>query len=295
MLLSIILPCYNGADTIATQLDALANQCWFEPWEVIVVNNRSTDRSMTIVESYMDQVPNLRIVNAPARQGRSYARNVGVRAAIAEALLFCDADDEVGEGWLVAMGEALAKHDFVACRMDFEKLNSPSLAKLFSVHPQRKELMKTPFPPYLYMANGATLGVKRSLHEVIGGFDESWKRSQDSDYCCRLQGIGVKMHFVPNAVVHYRCRDKLSALFPQSYNWAQYTVLLYKQYRSSEGASDWWKRYAWSNYAREWLKIIKDWRGVFSEEDRVRLTWRVAWQLGLLVGSIKHRVPPVGW
>jgi len=64
MKLSVILPCFNGAKTIALQLEALAHQCWSEPWELVVVNNRSTDRSMQIVQSYRNLLPNLQIYSA---------------------------------------------------------------------------------------------------------------------------------------------------------------------------------------------------------------------------------------
>ena len=64
MKLSVILPCINGAETIAVQLEALTRQSWAGEWEVIVVNNGSTDNSMEIVERYRDRLQNLQIVNA---------------------------------------------------------------------------------------------------------------------------------------------------------------------------------------------------------------------------------------
>lgn len=134
MKLSVIIPCYNGANTIADQLEALANQEWSEPWEIIVADNRSTDNSMAIVKQYQERLPNLRIVDASARQGQPYALNCGAEAAVGESLAFCDADDVVGPCWLVAMGQALSKYDFVACRFDTEKLNPPWLSKAGQTH-----------------------------------------------------------------------------------------------------------------------------------------------------------------
>src|SRR5262245_35038573 len=116
MKLSVIIPCYNAAETIGDQLEALTCQRWSQLWEVVVVDNKSTDRSRTIVESYQKRLPNLRMINAFERQGQAHARNVGAQVACGESLAFCDADDEVGAEWLAAMGEALSKHDFVACR-----------------------------------------------------------------------------------------------------------------------------------------------------------------------------------
>jgi len=66
MKLSVVLPCFNGAKTIALQLEALADQCWSEAWELVVVNNGSTDDSMQIVQSYRNLLPNLRIYSVSA-------------------------------------------------------------------------------------------------------------------------------------------------------------------------------------------------------------------------------------
>ena len=69
--------------------------------------------------------------------------------ASGDALVFVDADDEVAPGWLEAIGNALRVHDFVASRMDFEKLNTPAMAARMRIHPQRTGLQKLWYPPYL--------------------------------------------------------------------------------------------------------------------------------------------------
>jgi glycosyltransferase involved in cell wall biosynthesis len=173
MKLSIIIPCYNGADTISEQLDALSRQHWNEPWEVLVVDNRSTDNSMDIVKRYQGRIPNLQIVDASERQGQPYALNVGAKAASGEYLAFCDADDVVGSGWVAAMGSALKKNDFVACRMDFEKLNSPWICAARR-NPQKDGSNVYRYPPYLPHAGGGTIGVKKAVFQKVGGFDEAF-------------------------------------------------------------------------------------------------------------------------
>lgn len=54
MKLSVIIPCFNAANTIAVQLEALAQKHWCESWEVIVSDNGSTDETVAIVEQYQD-------------------------------------------------------------------------------------------------------------------------------------------------------------------------------------------------------------------------------------------------
>jgi glycosyltransferase involved in cell wall biosynthesis len=290
MKLSVVIPCYNAAIGIGSQLEAMTTQCWSEPWEIIVSDNGSTDESLAIIERYKERLPNLRVVDSSGRRGSSYARNVGVRAATGEAILFCDADDEVGFGWLAAMGNALCKYDAVACRVDYKKLNKPWMAEHFKNHPQHTGLQRTWYPPYFLHAGGGSLGVKRIYHQVIGGFDESLPRLVDTDYCYRLQRAGVELYFEPNAVLHIRCRDKLATTFHQARLWAKYSVFMYKRYGAGGGHS-----YPWKRYATEWGHIIRGWRSVFSEQARFGWVCRVAWQIGLLQGSIEHRVPPVSW
>lgn len=290
MQLSVIIPCLNAADTIATQLEALAGQSWSEPWEVIVADNGSTDDSRAIVEQYQGRLPNLRIVDASARRGQPFAVNMGVKAARGAALLICDADDEVAPGWLAVMGDALlSTHDFVACRVDIEKLNAPWVQATIKDHPQQYGLQKIAYPPYLPHAGGGTIGVKRSLYEAVGGFDESLPCLHDTDFCFKLQLTGIKLHFLPDAVLHIRCRGELGGVFQQARSWAEYSVLLYKKYQQ---LSDVKVERPWSQYMRRWKGLL--WRLPQICHKAGRATWvrSLGWQIGRLQGSLKHRVAP---
>jgi glycosyltransferase involved in cell wall biosynthesis len=284
MKLSVIIACYNGADTIATQLEALADQRWPERWEVIVVDNRSTDRSMAIVEGYRNRLPNLRIVDAWDRQGQAYALNVGVRNSTGEALLFCDADDQVAPGWLAAMGRALSEHDFVACRFDTDRLNAPWVAQSHP-NPQRDGLNRYRYPPYLPHAGGCGLGVRRSHHEAIGGFDESIPIVQDTDYCWRLQRAGIELHFVPDAVLYVRYRSTLRGLYRQARGYGMGNVLLYKRYRPLGMPP-----LARKDGVAAWRKLLWTLPRIRGKAAFARWTWDFAWRVGRLEGSIKYRV-----
>jgi glycosyltransferase involved in cell wall biosynthesis len=98
--LSVVIPARNAADTIGVQLESLVRQRFDRPWEVVVVDNGSTDGTRAAVESFADRLPGLRIVDASERQGIGYARNRGVEAACGRLIAYCDADDAVSEGSL---------------------------------------------------------------------------------------------------------------------------------------------------------------------------------------------------
>lgn len=292
MRLSVVIPCYNGAATIGEQLEALAGQEWSEPWEVIVVNNRSDDDTVAIVGRYVDRVRDLRIVDALERRSRSYARNVGVRAAKGESIVFCDADDVVGEGWLAAMGTALSRFDCVACRVDFTRLNGPALAQQHIYHDQHHGLQQSWYPPYLQHAGGGTLGVRRALHERIGGFDEAFPVLEDTEYCFRIQEAGCRIEWVPDAVLHIRCKPDTGARFHQVRQWAQYNVLLAKRYRQQAvGAFHSWREYL--EYLKNWIRLIDALPNIRTDLSWNRWMWYLGWQVGVLQGSIKFNTEPL--
>lgn len=284
---SVVIPCRNNAASIGVQLAALARQDWYSPWEVVVADNGSTDGTLEVVEQHRRSLPRLRIIDASRRRGAAHARNAGVAAASGEAILFCDADDEVGAGWLSAMGEGLMRCDFVAARLETEKLNPPEIAAAVK-NPQSEGLQRVSYPPQLWHASGATLGVKRKVHDRIGGFDETLPVLEDTDYCFRLQLGGVKLCFIENAIVHYRFRLNHQALFQQARCWGQYNVLMYKRYGQNARLPRPWRR-----HLLRWHSLLRSVPALRDKDQRFAWTKGLGTQLGVLQGSIKYGVPPV--
>lgn len=288
MKMSVIIPCLNAADTIARQLEALVRQQWSEPWEVIVSDNGSTDGSMNVVKRYENRLPNLRIVNASDKRGQAHARNVGATIASGESLVFCDADDEVSSGWIAEMGEALSRWDFVACCVDFKKL-SPAWMTKTVVYGQTSGLQPIGELSYLPHAGGGTLGVKRAIHETVGGFDESFALCEDTDYCWRIQLKGFDLHFVPEAVVHVSIKDSIMGNYRQAVGWGEYRALLYKKHLSFGMPKRTWKEgiASWKDFTLSFLKSLPHIR---DKNDLVRRARRCGMKIGRLKGSIKYRV-----
>ena len=286
MKLSVILPCFNGADTLATQLEALLNQQWYEPWEVIVSDNGSTDESVAIVEKYKEKLPNLRVLDASDKRGRAHACNVGVLAAAGEALAFCDADDEVALNWVAAMGEALSRSDFVACQLDDEKLNEPWTLK-YRTSNQRDGLQKYEAICSLPHAAGASLGIKRSLYDAIGGFDESILILEDTDFCWKIQQMGVELHFVPEAIIYYRFRHTLDGIYRQAFGYGEGQVLLYKKYKSLGKP-----KVFWIDSIKTWLLVLKYCQLSWSKKYRAKCLWQLGFGMGRLYGFFKYLLTP---
>jgi len=103
---SVIIPVRNAEAVLGDQLAALSRQVDAPQFEVVVVLNRCADHSGLVADSYRSRLP-LTVLTADEKAGPAYARNVGAARSSAPHLLFCDADDRVGEGWVRAMVRAL--------------------------------------------------------------------------------------------------------------------------------------------------------------------------------------------
>jgi len=283
--LSVIVPCRDSAATIGTQLEAIAAQDWPGGFDVIVVDNKSTDDSAAIAQKYHDKIPGLRIVRADERAGAGYARNCGARASTADAIVFCDADDEVAPGWLIAMGSSLCEQDFVACRIDLEKLNEPQVVASRG-RTQTDGLQRMPYPPYFPHAGAGTIGIKRSLHDAVGGFDEAFRFCEDTHYCLRIQLAGHELTFVPAAIVHVRLRTNSWHIFRQARNYGEYSVRLYKASRAL-GTEP--LPHPWRAGLQAWRVLGRGVAGFRYPRARPTLMFQFGYRTGRLVGSVKYR------
>ncbi len=282
--LSVIIACYNAEKTIGEQLDALARQTWSGSWEVIVVNNCCTDGSVAVAMSYQSRLPNLRVVHALEKQGAAHAMNVGVKAAQADRLVFCDADDVVSEGWVAAMAAALAQHDFVSGPHDVARLNKSTLQKNRG-NAQRTGVQQYTNPPYLPHAGAGNMGIRRRVFERAGGFDENMAALFDTDLCWRVQLAGTPLVPVSGAVLHVRYRDTVASLYRQARLYGEYNVFIYKRYRPHG-----MPQYPWKKSVRAWIRLLRETASLFKPERRALWLWDLGWRIGRLQGCLKYRV-----
>ncbi len=289
MKLSVIIPCFNAADTIEVQLEALAQQEWLEPWEIIIADNGSTDETIKIVQSYQQRLPfgdKLKIVNASKKRGAAHARNVGASVADSEALVFCDADDEVASGWVAAMGKALCEYDLVGGRDEHTKLNQPWLVKTYGC----ENGFGVGFDhPYLPLISGNNFGVKRKLHQAIGGFDENIAILDDVDYGWRIQQQGIKPHEVEGALVHFRFRYSIKDICRRAWKMGCQEALLYKKHREMGMP----QLISWKTILK--TAVMFPLRFLTRFRDKAALTQSLmdlAWRGGQLQGCFKYNYLP---
>ncbi|MBV8950574.1 MAG: glycosyltransferase [Actinobacteria bacterium] len=242
--LSVIIPARNAASTIAQQLDALLVQEWHRPFEVLVVDNASTDATREVVQRYLAPHSIVRLIEASESTGVAYCRNAGIAAARGAAIAICDADDVVAPGWVRAIGDALEDHRLVSGRLDVHELNPDWL--IASRGGVRRAHFR--FGGLFAFANGGNMGVRAEIVEECGGFDQRFVPAEDIEWSFRLWQSGIRVHYVDDALIHYRLRESLSGMWRQAYASGRIRLSLVKAVTSAgyqvEPDGE-WRRWAW--------------------------------------------------
>lgn len=215
--MSVVIPCYNGADTLSEQLESLARQTWSGTWEVIVSDNGSNDASVAVARRFENRLP-LKIVDAGQKQGQAYAYNQGVAASSGRYLLLCDADDVMHSGYVDAMVEALREHPYVGGHEHHDKVNAEWLQARARTNNKIGGLIRSCHLPFVA---GCTIGIRRSTFDQVGGFDESIFELNDMDFAWRLAEVGITPTYVPEAHFYYRSRPTLWENITQEYKVAR--------------------------------------------------------------------------
>lgn len=192
LLVSTIVPVYNAARYLADALESILGQ-GYEPLEVIVVDDGSSDGSDQIAARFRDQI---QLVHQ-AHQGPAAARNRGLEMARGEILTFLDADDLWPEGNLDRLTGYLSDHpeaEIVMGRVQHLRLTEQPAG------PPR-------FVEFREPVVGVSLGsaaFRRGAFERIGLLDETMRHSEDVDWFLRAREAGLSIAVLEQVALYYR-------------------------------------------------------------------------------------------
>jgi glycosyltransferase involved in cell wall biosynthesis len=251
-------------------------------WELIVADNGSSDATLSIARQWQDRLPQLRIVDASGRRGVSHARNMGMRAARGDCLLFCDGDDVVAPGWLSAMVAQLRHCDVVGGRNDEDLLNQ-GVARCWDPPAATDRLPRE--LDFLQYAPGSNMGVRAGVLHTIRGFNEEYTRRVDVEFSWRAQLAAYRLGFAPDEVVHYRLRRSSRLLARQFFGYGRCDAQLFGEFHR-----DGVRRSSLRTAVRTWGWIIVHGPDVLVERRRERWLHIASHRCGRLWGSLHHRV-----
>ncbi len=218
---SIIVPAYNAERTIGRCLDALMRQDYAGDYEVIVVDDGSTDATPDIVAGY----EGVRLVRQP-NAGPAVARNRGASEARGDIILFTDSDCVPEEDWVSEMLRPFGEADVVGVKGRYKTGQKEITARFVQIEYEDK---------YAYMLRGDYIdfidtysaGFRRDVFIGLDGYDPDFPVAcaEDVELSYRLSRLGYKMVFNPDAVVYHLHPDRLGDYLRKKYKFAYWRVV----------------------------------------------------------------------
>jgi glycosyltransferase involved in cell wall biosynthesis len=215
--ISVIIPAFNEEKFLGNCLLSLKEQD-FKDFEIIVVDNNSTDRTSEIAKKFGA------ILISEKKQGVAFDRNKGAKIANGEILVFTDADTILPKNWLSRIKEEFEEDkELIAFGGSCQFYSGPISVKLAS-----KFLLK----PFLILDKsfsggfnlmGCNMAIKREAFFKVGGFNENLKLNEDVEISYRLREIG-KVKLDPNFKVKTSGRRFRHGLILGIVNYAPATI-----------------------------------------------------------------------
>ncbi len=229
--ISVVVCCYNGEGTLRDCFDAL-RRLQYPNFEVIVVDDGSTDRTAAITREY-----GFRLICTENR-GLSAARNSGMEAATGEIVAYTDSDCCPDPHWLTYLAAAFlnSKHAGVG---------GPNLAPPGD-GPIAECVANAPGGPvHVLLCDevaehipGCNMTFRKSCLKAIGGFDPQFRAAGDDvDVCWRLQERGWSLGFSPAAMVWHHRRNSVRAYWKQQKGYGKAEALLERKWPEKYNAA----------------------------------------------------------
>ena len=219
---SVVVCAYNAERTIQTCLEAL-EQVRYPNYEVIVVNDGSTDRTLEICRKF----PSIRLISQE-NHGLSVARNVGLEAATGEIIAYTDADCDVDPDWITYLVHSFEITGQVA--VGGPNLPPPEDALIpacVAVSPGGPTHVLIDDLEAEHIA-GCNMAFRADVLRDLGGFDAQYRAAGDDvDLCWRLQDAGHSIGFSPAAQVWHFRRNTIRDYFKQQRGYGKAEAMVY--------------------------------------------------------------------
>ena len=199
-MISVIIPTYNSVKYISEAICSVLLQTCTD-YEIIVIDDGSTDSTREIIENNFTQVRYFYVQN----QGVSRARNYGIRRARGEFIAFLDADDL----WLPEKLEKQLKvfdadQELMMVFTEHRVFDTNGFRK--AIFSKKKRLMKGDVVKNIFLYSHValpTVMVRRQVFQEIGYFEEDLKAAEDDNLWMRI-ALKFRIHLLDEVLVHCR-------------------------------------------------------------------------------------------
>ena len=228
---SVIVPNNNSGSLLKRCLQSLQQQVTDERFEVIVVDDGSTDESAQSASRF----PGVTLVRQE-HMGASAARNHGLQAARGRLILFLDSDCSAQSNWIATIAEPLIRQRAVVTVGRFISSQEKTIARLVQFELEER-FMRMERHGEVDFLNSATCGFSREIIERFP-FDPTFTKLEDVELSFRLARTGITIRYVSTAIVDHHHPDRLWNYLARKYRYGKWAPALYRRFPANSLRDD---------------------------------------------------------
>lgn len=224
---SIVIPAFNAERSIEGLIASLECQdVARDKYEIIVVDDGSRDGTADVVRRFPDV-----ILLTQHNRGPAAARNLGAKHAQGDLILFTDSDCEAPPDWISQMVAPMHDPNVIGAKGAYLTRQSSVVAQFIQAEYEEKYRIMARRESIDFIDTYAA-AYRKDVFQKYGGFDEEYLGAEDAEFSYRLSQDGLRMIFVPNAIVYHLFTVRIRTFLRKKYHNGYWRFITINRHRN---------------------------------------------------------------
>ena len=230
ILVSIIVPTFNEENQIIFLLKSLLTQKFSQKYEIIIVDNESTDNTIKVIKEFKNKnkIMNIKVITSIGKLGK--VRNDGILKSSGRFVAFIDADEIADPNWLIELMKKTNEYDGVLGSINSMNPNKNFISKFFDLTLiDRKKFLNKQTKIKIFGTGNLLINQKVFKKGLI--FDENFPTAEDGDFSYRFYKKGYKIIFNEKARIFHKVPETIKQFYFFNKKMAISNLLIFLKHR----------------------------------------------------------------
>ena len=230
ILVSIIVPTFNEENQIIFLLKSLLTQKFSQKYEIIIVDNESTDNTIKVIKEFKNKnkIMNIKVITSIGKLGK--VRNDGILKSSGRFVAFIDADEIADPNWLMELMKKIKEYDGVLGSINSMNPNKNLISKFFDLTLiDRKKFLNKQTKIKTFGTGNLLINQKVFKKGLI--FDENFPTAEDGDFSYRFYKKGYNIIFNEKAKIFHKIPETIKQFYFFNKKMALSNLLIFLKHR----------------------------------------------------------------
>ena len=208
ILFTVIVPVFNSEKYVSSTIKSVLRQPFSkEKYEIILINDHSSDNSKLIIQNFKKKFKNIKVINNKKNYKVSYCRNIGIKSAMGKYIIFLDSDDELKDNTFNKVARLVSnyEYDLILClehQSNKKRINSKKIKQINNI----ESFISYDNKQHIYNPNCWNMILNKSFLEKKKILFKKIDIFEDQVFCTEVLMSANKVKILPNSFYNYTLR-----------------------------------------------------------------------------------------